>query len=118
MQGLLGRSSNAPEWYFLPSTVPALQNFSLIPDEELLKRTWDDQCVVYLTRSRETHLLNAPCAHLLEVLEQGSAPLKALQDRLQTFAGNVDGQEASDLTQEIVDTLSRMGIIETLEDAS
>lgn len=118
MQGLLGRSSNAPEWYFLPSTVPALQNFSLIPDEELLKRTWDDQCVVYLTKSRETHLLSNSCTLVLGVLEQGPTPFQVLQDRLQSFAGKAEPQEVLALTHEIVDTLSKMGIIETIEDAS
>ena len=95
-----------------------MQNFSLIPNLEILKRTWDGECTVYLTTSRETHLLSAPCAHLLEVLEQGPVPFDVLQDRLQLFASDADAQEVSDLAHEIVSTLTRIGIIETVEDAS
>ena len=95
-----------------------MQNFGLIPNLEILKRTWDGECAVYLTTSRETHLLSAPCAHLLEVLEQGSIPFDVLQDRLLLFASDADAQEVSDLAHEIVSTLTRIGIIETVEDAS
>lgn len=95
-----------------------MQNCSLIPNLEILKRTWDGQCVVYLKKSRETHLLSSSCALVLGVLEQGPVPFSVLQDHLQAFAGDADSQEVSSLAQEIVDTLSKMGIIETLEDAS
>lgn len=40
-----------------------------------------------------------------------------LQDRLKSFVGDAAAQEVSDLTREIVDTLSRIGVIETVEDA-
>lgn len=85
---------------------------------EILKRNWDGQCVVYLTKSRQTHLLSAHSAHLLEILEQGPVPFEGLRDRLQLFVGDVDGEDVASLAHEIVDTLSRIGIIETLEDAS
>ena len=63
-------------------------------------------------------MLSASCAFVLGVLEQGPVPFSALQDYLQAFAGDADSQEVSGLAQEIVDTLIRMGMIETLEDAS
>lgn len=94
-----------------------MQNYSLIPNLEILKRTWDGECIVYLSNSRETHLLSAPCAYLLEVLEQGPHPFELLTDHLHSFAGEADAQEVSDIAHEIVDTLSRIGVIETHEDA-
>lgn len=63
-------------------------------------------------------MLSVSCAHLLEFLEQEPVPFEVLQDRLQSFLGDADGQEVSDLAHEIVDTLSKIGIIETLEEAS
>ena len=63
-------------------------------------------------------MLSAPCAHLLEVLEQGPVQFEVLRDRLQLFADDADAQEVSDLAHEIVSTLTRIGIIETVEDAS
>ena len=95
-----------------------MEHWSLTPNLEILKRTWDGECAVYLTHSRETHLLNIPCAHLLEVLEMGPMSFDGLQDRLQSFVGDVAAQEVSDLAHEIVSTLTRIGIIETVEDAS
>ena len=94
-----------------------MEHWSLTPNLEILKRTWDGECAVYLTLSRETHLLNIPCAHLLEVLELGKTSFDVLQDRLKSHVGDADAQEVSDLTREIVDTLSRIGVIETVEDA-
>ena len=94
-----------------------MQNCSLIPNLDILKRTWDGQCAVYLKQSRQTHLLSAACSHMLEVLEQGPYPFEMLKDRLQSFVGDAHAQEVSDLAHEIVDTLTRIGIIETVEDA-
>ena len=54
---------------------------------------------------------------MLEVLEQGPYPFEVLKDRLQSFVGGAHAQEVSDLAHEIVDTLTRIGIIETVEDA-
>lgn len=103
---------------FCQVPITALQNCSLIPSVEILKRSWGDQCVVYLTKSRQTHLLSAHSAYVLEFLEQGPVPFEELRDRLQLFAGDVDGEDVASLAHEIVDTLSRIGIIEILEDAS
>ena len=63
-------------------------------------------------------MLSASCAFVLEVLAQGPVPFEALHQRLQSFVGDVDGQVVSDLAHEIVDTLGKIGIIETLEEAS
>ena len=63
-------------------------------------------------------MLSASCAFVLGVLEQGPIPFEALHQRLQSFVGDADQQEVSDLAHEIVDTLSKIGIIETLEEAS
>lgn len=72
---------------------------------------------MYLTKSRETHLLSNSCAFALGVVEQGPTTFQVLQDRLQTFAGEADPQEVLVLAHEIVDKLSKMGILEILEDA-
>ena len=103
---------------FLPLKNRILQNFSLIPNLEIVKRTWDGECAVYLGKSRETHLLSAPCAYLLGILDQGPVPFEVLKDRLQSFAGDADAQDVSDLTHEIVSTLAEIGVIEVLGDAS
>ena len=63
-------------------------------------------------------MLSVACAFVLGVLEQGPVSFEALHQRLRSFVGDADRQEISDLAHEIVDTLSKMGIIETLEDAS
>lgn len=92
--------------------------YRLAPTLEFLQRNWGDECVVYITTSRETHLLNAPCTFVLGVLERSSASAGELIGRMQEALNDAEPQEVSHLVQEVVDQLSRIGMIEALEDAS
>lgn len=55
---------------------------------------------------------------MLDVLEQGTASQEALVHCLRESLPDVQVQEVSSLLEEVIDTLSRIGVIETLEDAS
>lgn len=63
-------------------------------------------------------MLNALCARVLDVLEQGTASQEALVHCLRESLPDVQVHEVSSLLEEVIDTLSRIGVIETLEDAS
>lgn len=96
----------------------ALQIYSLRPAAGYLKRSWDDECVVYVADARETHLLTAPCAHVLGLLEQGPASFETLNSELRLLLDGAQDQEVVDLVGEIVATLDRIGLVEAREDAS
>ena len=62
-------------------------------------------------------MLNPFCARVLDVLENAPASREVLTKLLHDFLPDAQGQEISSLLEEIVDTLSRIGAIETVEDA-
>lgn len=95
-----------------------MQGYRLTPSLKFLKRSWAGECAVYLRESRETHLLNASCAYVLDVLDQGPTSQQQLAKLLQQSLSGAGANEVSSLLEEIVDTLSRMGIVETLENTS
>lgn len=99
-------------------TTNALQTYSLRSSGGYLKRSWDDECVVYAADARETHLLTAPCAYVLGLLEQGPASLESLRSELRLMLDDALDQEVVELLSEIVATLDKIGLIETPEDAS
>jgi hypothetical protein len=71
----------------------ALQTFSLRASGGYLKRSWDDECIVYVPDARETHLLTAPCAHVMGLLEQGPATFESLGSRLRLLVDDAQDQE-------------------------
>lgn len=95
-----------------------METYRLTPFLSVLQRNWSDECVVYIANSRETHLLSAPCAFVLGVLERGPAAARELMHQMQEALGDAEPQEVSALVQEIVDRLGKIGMIEALEDAS
>lgn len=95
-----------------------LQTYKLRSSSGYLKRIWDDECVVYVRDSRETHLLNAPSAHVLVLLEQGPATLEGLQNELRPLLEDVPDQKLVDLVDEIIETLARIGLVQAHEEAS
>lgn len=95
-----------------------MQSNRLNPYLTVLKRSWGGEQAVYLTESRETHLLNAYCARVVGVLEQGPALQDALMQSLQEFLPDAQVQDLSSLLDEILDTLSRIGIVEATENTS
>ena len=96
----------------------ALQTFSLRSSDGYLKRSWDDECIVYVTDARETHLLTAPCAHVMGLLEQGPATFERLRSKLRMLVDDAQDQEVVDLLSEIVATLAKIGLVEAREDVS
>jgi len=96
----------------------ALQTYSLRSSGGYLKRSWDDECVVYVSDARETHLLTTPCAHVLGLLEQGPASFESLRSELRMLVDDAQDQEIVDLVGEIVATLGKIGLVEAREDAS
>jgi len=95
-----------------------LQIYSLRSSPGFLKRSWDDECVVYIADARETHLLTAPCAHVLGLLEQGPASFGALHTELHWLLDGTEDQDVLSLLGQIVDTLGKIGLIESCEDVS
>lgn len=96
----------------------ALQTFSLRSSGGYLKRSWDDECIVYVTDARETHLLTAPCALVMGLLEQGPATFESMRSKLSVLVDGAQDQEVVDLLSEIVATLAKIGLVEAREDAS
>jgi PqqD family protein of HPr-rel-A system len=95
-----------------------LQIYSLRSSSGYLKRIWDDECVVYVADARETHLLTAPCAHVLGLLEQGPVSSEMLNSELGLLLEGAQDQEVADLVCEIVTTLAKIGLVQSSEDAS
>jgi PqqD family protein of HPr-rel-A system len=98
--------------------VDTLEFYSLRSTHEILKRTWDDECVVYREDARETHLLTAPCAYVLGLLERGPVSLAVLRNELYQFLNGAEEADIANLLSEIVGTLSKIGLIETRGDVS
>lgn len=95
-----------------------LQIYSLRSSSGYLKRSWDDECIVYVADARETHLLTAPCAHVLGLLEQGPASFERLRNELGLLLDSAQDHQVVDLVGEIIATLDRIGLVEAREDAS
>ena len=96
----------------------ALQIYRLRSQRGVVKRPWDDECVVYVTDARETHLLTTPCVHILDLLERGPASYAALYRALELLLGDADHHEVTSLLGQIVDTLGKIGLIDMHEEVS
>jgi len=82
-----------------------------------VKRHWDDECVVYCSDARETHLLASPSAQVLDILECGPASSDTLTRGLQAVLGDATDQDAGLLVADIVDSLIEIGLVEVREGA-
>ena len=98
-----------------PST---LRSYRLCPRLGILKRDYGDDCVVFLRAARETHLLSAIAARVLALIEETSQSSKALLEAMKPHFEDASEAEVSILLDEVVEGLSRIGLIEAFEDAS
>lgn len=71
-----------------------------------------------MTAARETHLLTAPCAHILGVLEYGQASHAALRRELASLLTEAEEHEVMSLLSQIIETLGKIGLIESREEVS
>ena len=96
----------------------SLQSYRLRPKLGILKRDYGDDCVIYLSAARETHLLSATAAQVLALIEETSQSPKALLEAMKPHFVDASEIEVSTLLDEVVEGLSRIGVIEAFEDAS
>lgn len=84
----------------------------------MLKRDYGDDCVVFLSAARETHLLSATAAQVLTLIEETSQTSVTLLKVMTLHFEDASEAEVSILLDEVVEGLSRIGLIEAFEDAS
>ena len=72
--------------------------------------------MVYLRNNRETHLLSEHCTFVLSLLEKGTVSASKLHEELASAMGE-EHSSAPNLLSEILDTLVKIGLIETHEGA-
>ena len=84
----------------------------------MLKRDYGDDCVVFLSAARETHLLSATAAQVLTLIEETSQTSVTLLKAMTPHFEDTSAAEVSTLLVEVVEGLSRIGMIEAFEDAS
>ena len=95
-----------------------MQSYRLCSKQGILKRDYGDDCVVYLSASRQTHLLGAMAAQVLSLLEQAPSSANSLVDAIKPHFEDASVSEVSILLDEVVDCLSRIAVIESFEDVS
>ena len=95
-----------------------LQSYRFCPALGILTRDYGDDCAVYLSAARETHLLSATAVQVLALIEENSQSSKALLEAMKPHFEDASGADVSDLLDEVVEGLSRIGVIEAFEDAS
>jgi PqqD family protein of HPr-rel-A system len=93
----------------------AVSLLALSSRPRFLKRSWDDGCVVHVADSGETHLLSPACALLLERLESGPTSIQTLSDEFLSLNDDLTPEELSGLLGDIIRSLCKIGLIETVE---
>lgn len=83
-----------------------------------LQRTWDEECVVYVMDSGETHLLSSACEFLLERLETGSASIQTLSDEFLSSSDDLTKEEVSSLLLNVIHSVRKIGLIKIVESPS
>lgn len=91
---------------------------ALNPRTHFLQRTWDEECVVYVIDSGETHLLSSACSFLLERLASGPISVQALSDEFLSLSDDLEQEEVSDLVGAVIHNIRKIGLIETVENPS
>ena len=95
-----------------------MQSYRLCPALGILKRDYGNDCAIYLSAARETHLLSATAAQVLALIEETEHSPKALLAAMKPHFEDASETELSTLLDDVVDGLSRIGLIEAFEDAS
>ena len=95
-----------------------LRYYRLRPAMGMVKRDCGDDCVVYLSAARETHLLSATAGQVLALIEETAQTSQALLEAMKPHFEDASEAEVSTLLEEVVNGLSRIGVIEVFEDAS
>ena len=95
----------------------SLHFYRLRPKLGILTRDYADDCVIYLSAARETHLLSTTAAQVLALIEETSQSPQALLEAMKPHF-ELSATEVLTLLDEVVEGLSRIGVIEAFEDAS
>lgn len=81
-----------------------------------IQRSWGNETVVYVMDSAETHQLSAAGALLLEQLIDGPTDIAALENHFKSVCDEDLGpQEVADLVKNTVESIRKIGLIETIE---
>jgi PqqD family protein of HPr-rel-A system len=78
-------------------------------------RSWDDEFVVYNSGSGDTHLLDPVAAEALQSLEQESADLSELVDRVSGSMEIEPDTEFSAYLEQLLSDLYKLGLIERVQ---
>ena len=86
-------------------------SWRLTPGQQLRRRQWDGECVLYNDLSGDTHLLGADALELLLALLAGPADADALARRL--LAAGLDGDEPAEVDALLAD-LEGLALVEAV----
>lgn len=78
-------------------------------------RNWDDEFVVYNSGSGDTHLLDPVAAKALQSLEQESADLSKLVDRVSGSMEIEPDTEFSAYLEQLLSDLHKLGLIQRVQ---
>ena len=83
---------------------------------KLLWRVWDDDAVVFDTRSGELHLLNPVAAEALKALEEGPTSTHGLALQLASALGIDGNEEFSRQVSGLMTLFDELGLTEPVEE--
>ncbi|USX11737.1 HPr-rel-A system PqqD family peptide chaperone [Oxalobacteraceae bacterium OTU3CAMAD1] len=86
-------------------------SWRLTPGQQLRRRQWDGECVLYNDLSGDTHLLGADALELLLALLAGPADADALARRL--LAAGLDADEPAEVDALLAD-LEGLALVEAV----
>lgn len=86
-------------------------SWRLTPGQQLRRRQWDGECVLYNDLSGDTHLLGADALELLLALHAGPADTDALGRRLR--AAGLDAGEPAEVAT-LLEDLERLALVEAV----
>lgn len=86
-------------------------SWRLTPGQQLRRRRWDGECVLYNDLSGDTHLLGADALELLLALHAGPADTDALARRL--LAAGLDAGEPAEVAA-LLEELERLALVEAV----
>lgn len=88
---------------------------TLNSDLHFLRRSWQDESVVHVIDSGQTHLLSAAGTFLLERLQAGPVPFDVLLDELALISEDLPREEIVQLLNGIISDLNKIGLLKTVE---
>ena len=86
-------------------------SWRLSPGQQLRRRQWDGECVLYNDLSGDTHLLGADALELLLALRAGPADTGDLGRRL--LAAGLDAGEPAEVAA-LLEDLERLALVEAV----